>query len=68
MIDFGALEIRHELVYQASGVRCSPVLFAWNIYNTMLLRSFLITASTRWIQRSEFQTPAYGDEMARERI
>ena len=26
----------------------------------MLLRSFLITISTRWIQRPEFQTSAYG--------
>jgi hypothetical protein len=43
------------------------MLLAWNIY-IQLLRSFLITVGTRWIQCSEFQTSAHGDGMARETI
>ena len=61
MIQFGAPEIRHEVMCrQIGGEVCRTLLFAWNIYNTMLLRSLLITVSTRWIQRPELQTSAYG--------
>lgn len=37
MIEFGALEIRHWFMYLASGVRCSTMLFAWNMYSTVQL-------------------------------
>jgi hypothetical protein len=44
------------------------MLLTRNIYNTVLLRSFLITVGTRWIQCLEFQTSAHGDGMALETI
>ncbi len=38
------------------------------MHNTMLLRFFLITVGTLWVQCSEFQTVAHSDGMARKTI